>query len=94
MGYDYYLGRIDKIYINKFGKFIVQKGISGIDPKAPTKLDNVMEIGTVTLPPYLYNPSDAQLDLVDNRRYTMRDIGYIEDRVENLRELLHFHFLS
>ena len=94
LGYDYYLGRIDKIYINKFGTFIVQKGISGIDPKAPTKLDNVMEIGTVTLPPYLYNPSDAQLDLVDNRRYTMRDIGYIEDRVENLERVTSLSLLE
>lgn len=94
LGYDYYLGRIDKIYIDKFGTFIVQKGISGIDPKAPTKLDSVMEIGTVTLPPYLYNPSDAQLDLVDNRRYTMRDIGYIEDRVENLERVTSLSLLE
>ena len=94
LGYDYYLGRIDKIYVDKFGTFIVQKGVSGIDPKAPTKLDTVMEIGTVTLPPYLYNPSDAQLDLVDNRRYTMRDIGYIEDRVENLERVTSLSLLE
>jgi len=94
LGYDYYLGRIDKIYIDKFGTFIVQKGVSGIDPKAPTKIDTVMEIGTVTLPPYLYNPSDAQLDLVDNRRYTMRDIGYIEDRVENLERVTSLSLLE
>ena len=94
LGYDYYLGRIDKIYIDKFGAFIVQKGVSGIDPKSPTKLDTVMEIGTVTLPPYLYNPSDAQLDLVDNRRYTMRDIGYIEDRVENLERVTSLSLLE
>ena len=94
LGYSYYLGRIDKIYIDKFGTFIVQKGVSGIDPKSPTKLDTVMEIGTVTLPPYLYNPSDAQLDLVDNRRYTMRDIGYIEDRVENLERVTSLSLLE
>ena len=46
-----------------------------------------MEIATVELPPYLYNPSDAGLTLIDNRRYTMRDIGYIEDRVENLERV-------
>ena len=94
LGYDFYLGRIDKIYIDKFGTFIVQKGVSGIDPKSPTKLDSIMEIGTVTLPPYLYNPSDAQLDLVDNRRYTMRDIGYIEDRVENLERVTSLSLLE
>ena len=94
LGYDFYLGRIDKIYIDKFGKFILQKGVSGLDPKAPTKLDNVMEIATIALPPYLYNPSDAGLTLVDNRRYTMRDIGYIEDRVENLERVTSLSLLE
>ena len=94
IGYDYYLPRIDKLYLDKFGKFILEKGIPSKDPKAPNKNDAVMEIATIKLPPYLYNPSDAILSLVDNRRYTMRDIGLIEDRVENLERVTSLSLLE
>jgi hypothetical protein len=80
----YYLPRIDKIYLDTSGKFIVEKGVSSKTPKPPVKNSQLLELGTLTLPPYLYSPKDATLLLTDNRRYTMRDIGFIEDRVENL----------
>ena len=43
-----------------------------------------MELGTINLPAYLYNPDDAKITLTDNVRFTMRDIGKLEDRIENL----------
>jgi hypothetical protein len=94
IGYEYYLPRIDKLYLDKFGTFILEKGISSKDPKAPNKNDAVMEIATIKLPPYLYNPSDAIISLVDNRRFTMRDIGLIEDRVENLERVTSLSLLE
>jgi len=94
VGYDYYLGRIDKLYLDKFGVLIVQKGVSAIIPKSPTNNDDVMEIATITLPPYLYNPADVEISLVDNKRYTMRDIGLIEDRVENLERITSLTLLE
>ena len=84
--FEHYLPRIDKVYLNKFGEFIYEKGISSLDPKAPTKIGELMELATVTLPSYLFNTQDAILSFVDNRRFTMRDIGDIEDRVTNLEE--------
>ena len=44
-----------------------------------------MTIGTIAVPPYLYDVKDAVVTVVDNRRYTMRDIGKLEDRIQNLR---------
>ena len=87
LGYDYYLPRIDKLYLDKFGKFILEKGKSSKYPKPPVKNDALMQIATINLPPYLYNPQNATISLIDNRRYTMRDIGNIEDRVENLEKV-------
>ena len=45
-----------------------------------------MDLATIELPAYLYNPQNARITLVDNRRYTMRDIGDIDQRVANLEE--------
>lgn len=94
LGYDYYLGRVDKIYLDKNGEFIYLEGTSSSDPKPPSKSDEVMELATITLPPYLYNPKDSTISLVDNRRYTMRDIGLIEDRVENLERVTSLSLLE
>jgi hypothetical protein len=94
LGYEYYLPRIDKLYLDKTGNFILEKGISSRDPKAPDKNDAVMEIATIKLPPYLYNPANATVTLMDNRRYTMRDIGLIEDRVENLERVTSLSLLE
>ena len=82
--YDYYLPRIDKLYLNTKEEFIVQKGIPARYPKPPQKTEGLLEIAQISYPAYLYNPQDAVFKLIDNRRYTMRDIGDIEDRVKNL----------
>jgi hypothetical protein len=94
LGYEYYLPRIDRLYLDKTGNFILEKGVSSNNPKAPDKNDAVMEIATIKLPPYLYNPANATVTLMDNRRYTMRDIGLIEDRVENLERVTSLSLLE
>ena len=84
--FNHYLPRIDNVYLNKFGEFVYEKGVSSLDPKAPGKTGELMKLATVTLPSYLFDTQDAILSFVDNRRFTMRDIGEIEDRVTNLEE--------
>ena len=94
LGYEFYLPRIDKLYLNKFGEFVYQKGTSEMDPKPPVRTDDLMELATVNLPPYLYNTQSARLSLIDNRRFTMRDIGNIDDRVSNLEEVTTLSLLE
>jgi hypothetical protein len=94
IGYDYYLPRVDKLYLDKFGTFILEKGISSKKPRVPSKTGDVMDIATITLPPYLYNPSDATVTQIDNRRYTMRDIGIIQERVSNLERVTSLSLLE
>ena len=94
LGYDYYLGRIDKIYLNEFGVLSLQKGQSSPLPEPPVNINNSMELATLILPPYLYNPRDARITLTDNRRYTMRDIGLLEDRIESLEEVTTLSLLE
>jgi hypothetical protein len=84
LGYSFYLPRIDRIVLDKLGQFSVIKGISALSPKPSLNVEEAMDIATISLPAYLYNPDDAVITLVDNRRYTMRDIGSLEDRIENL----------
>lgn len=95
LGYEFYLPRIDKLYLDKFENLIVSKGVSAKDPKAsPSNDQSLMELATIILPPYLYDPDDVSINLVDNRRYTMRDIGQLEDRIENLERVTSLSLLE
>ena len=98
MGYDFYLPRIDRVVLipNKTtefdsqvsgGLFTVLKGVPAINPVAPENDPTAMNLATIELPAYLYDTDDAVVTTVDNRRYTMRDIGALEDRIETLEEV-------
>ena len=52
-----------------------------------------MTVATLELPAYCYDPNDVKITVVDNRRFTMRDIGKIEDRVENLETVTSLSLL-
>ncbi len=38
----------------------------------------------ITVPAYTLSPDEVQIELIDNKRYTMRDIGKLERRIDNL----------
>ena len=55
LSYDYYLPRIDRLFLTKEGSFIVNKGVPSLQPKLPNSLDSCLEIATIRLPAYLNN---------------------------------------
>ena len=73
--YQVYLGRIDKVILKNVGDAVIDKGIPSANPKPPADQPDAMTLATIVWPPFLYDTSNAQVYLVDNRRYTMRDIG-------------------
>ena len=82
--YSNYVGRIDRIFLTKDGKFQVMYGQPSDSPENPSPVDEAIEVATVTLPPYLYHTSQAQIQYLDHKRYQMRDIRKLEDRIQNL----------
>ena len=88
IGYSFYLPRIDKLVINEFEQVKLIKGVSSENPVPPTEVGNAMEVAQITLPPYLYDTvRGPRIRMFDNRRFTMRDIGALERRIENLEEM-------
>lgn len=93
--FTYNLPRIDKVIATRDGDFKIVKGISSLVPQEPANQVGAMTLATVNLAPY---PSlstfvakqigredyASYVRLVDNRRYTMHDIGEIEERVSRL----------
>ena len=82
--YDFYLPRKDKITLSKEGVFEVIEGVPSLTPIEPSDKQSSMTLYKLTHDPYLINSSNTKVNAINNKRYTMRDIGTIEKRVENL----------
>jgi len=82
--FEYYLPRIDKLFLSKEGNFQLQKGVASDRPSAPKDPDGMLEIATIILPAYLFNINDAKLTYASHKRYRMQDISRLESRIANL----------
>ena len=83
--YEYYLPRIDKLVLDSSGNFSVTEGVSSLDPKEPRTPDDSMPLYVLNQKAYVFDiEKDIDVKFIDNRRYTMRDIGKIDNRVKNL----------
>jgi|688.fasta_scaffold01135_26 hypothetical protein len=94
LDYEYYLGRKDLIVLDRGGKFLVIEGIPNKYPQEPTAPATAMVLYSLSIPPYTEYPSNVSVKYVDNKRYTMRDIGKIEKRVENLEYYVSLNTLE
>lgn len=82
--YEFYLSRIDKLYIDYTGKFSIIEGTPAEYPEPPKSPDDGMVLFEINMNAYTYSPSEARPVFIDNKRYTMRDIGDLEERISNL----------
>ena len=81
----HFMSRIDNVHLNAQGEYAVTKGVPAINPVPAATPDKCMSIFEVLLDPYVFNvDDDVHLTLVDNKRYTMRDIGKLDKRLKNM----------
>jgi len=84
LGYNYYLGRADRVYLSPDGGLSIKYGSPDDDPKLPDEVSDSLNIANIFLPAYLYDTSQAKLQFIQHKRYQMRDISKLEKRIKNL----------
>ena len=82
--FTYYLSRIDKITIDRTGAFQVVSGVPSITPTAPKDIDAAITLYELNIPAYTFQASDVRANKYDLKRYTMKDIAKLENRIETL----------
>lgn len=82
--YSYYLARRDKLVLTKDRRFKLVQGIPSANPQEPGDITDSMVLYKLYTPPYTLYPSNVSVEYVENKRYTMRDIGSLETRISNL----------
>lgn len=80
----FYLPRKDRLVLTKTGKMEVVYGIPNILPSFPQEPKSSMSLYLLNKPAYVFSNKDVQLIQLDNKRYTMKDIGNIDKRVKKL----------
>lgn len=82
--YSYYLSRIDKIILTRDKQFKVLEGIPNEDPLPPSDSPDAMTLYKIRFNPYTFDENDLTIIKEDNRRFTMKDIGDLERRIQNI----------
>jgi hypothetical protein len=84
--FSYHLARKTKIAIDFNGQFFAIDGVSSLNPGDAQDPSLGMVLYNLTLEPYTFGTTNINvvIEPVDNKRYTMRDIGKLEKRIDNL----------
>ena len=83
--YSYYLPRTDKIYITSDSKVVYKLGVSSLTPIEPLIPAEAMPLYVIEHPAYGFNINrDSIFYSIDQKRYTMKDIGKLENRIKTL----------
>ena len=84
LDFEFYLPKIVSLYITNDGQFEIVEGEPNESLNPPAPLTNAMKLADLILPAYTFSAEDVDIKYVDNTRYTMRDIGKLEERIDNL----------
>ena len=92
---EYYLSRFDLVTLNPKGDLIIKSGVPSINPSAPYNENDSITLAVAFVPAFpslttregeLNGRKDItnKVEIRSARRYTMRDIGALEQRIKNL----------
>lgn len=86
---EYYLGRKDRIYVttqsqnfgSPYDRFYIEQGLESVNPNEPVDDSDLskLSLAVIEIPPYTVSAFDVKITYDDNRRYTMKDLGVIDD---------------
>lgn len=98
----YYLPRVDVLVANivdsygdvGFGEVQVIQGQPSVTPRAPQIPTGALPLYIFRLNPYTFDSTDLSSEKQSHKRYTMKDIGKIESKLDGLYELTTLSLLE
>ena len=82
--FEFFLSKRASLFLTSEGNFKLIEGQSAEVPVPPKDLDNAMKLATLFIPAFTFKPNDVTIERLKTQRFTMRDIGRLQDRIENL----------
>lgn len=91
---EFYLPRTDLLCVNSKNEFYVKKGTASLSPVAPVVDNDAMSLYEIRLNAYTFDINGVSTKFIENKRYTMRDIGRLEKRISNLEYYVQLNALE
>ena len=93
--FDWYLPRTDKAFLTPYGEFQIIKGKSAENPKEPDDIKDGLLLAVISHKPYGFDPeTDTVITRSDHKRYTMKDIGALERRLDQVEYYTSLNLLE
>jgi len=82
--FEFFLSKIAVVSMDAEGFINVVEGVGAEEPITPKSPDSSMKLATLFLPAFTFKPTDVQIQRERNQRFTMKDIGEIERRLDHV----------
>jgi len=82
----YYMPRRDYLILKDNNELEYLEGVSSTNPIFPDIPKDAMGLYSVSINAYTLDATEASINYIENKRYTMRDIGRLEKRVDKVEE--------
>ena len=92
--FEFYLGKLATVFLTGKGLFKIVEGAPAEFPRPPKDLDGAMKLASISVPPFTFRPDDVNVSRVRTQRFTMRDIGRLKSRVENIEAVTALSLLE
>lgn len=90
----YYLPRKDRLVATPEGEIEYIRGVSSFDPLLPEIPPQSLNLYDITMFPFTLSDSDMDTKRIEHKRYTMRDIGVLDNRLSDLEETVSLTLLE
>lgn len=91
---EYYLGKRVRVVIDRQSNVSAIEGEASQTPQLPPIPTNSMDLFHVNMNPFTISDSDLTSKTITAKRFTMSDIGRLEERLDNLEEVTALSLLE
>lgn len=90
----YYLPKIDSLFLDRSGALTLISGEPSHKPKPPGDISSGIRLYDLFLPAYTFNTTEINTKKYTYKRFRMKDIAVIEKRVDRVEELVTLSILE
>jgi len=91
---NYYLGKSVRVIIDQEGVAQAIEGVAALTPQLPPKPNKALDLFYINMNPYMLSDTDVVTRPIKTKRYTMKDIDDLAQRLANLEEVTSLSLLE
>lgn len=91
---EYYVPKIDSLFLDKSGEFKIVSGLPSEAPVPPDDISTGIRLYDISLPAYTFSVKNTKIRKFNYRVYQMKDIADIHRRVDRVEELVALTMLE